>query len=211
MIIKQRRHNITDEPYLENIMAKKKYRRVVGGIGWPSSSSPGFVLMLGEDLYAGDKFKIRDLHLITEAESQTPADLLSEMSMLQGVYTKVDWYGDTENPGMVFLSKKNKELLLKREPRITIRRPPKQDVCGSFGLYAQLIKKRIGQEKTLYFDNCKKIANSVLGVVDIDKFKEGDSPGFAALMYAVAAIEMKDVMPQTEEKKNRIGDRVGGY
>ena len=187
-----KRDEITDRQYFRDADQKKSYRRIYGGIGWPSGNANGCAVILAEDLYRDYEAGTRILNIIATEYDSDAHGLLDRMDVLQDSICRVDWYGNTDSAWMRILPDKNREIFKLRKSSISIFKPPAFDSQNRFGVYSQMLKSRTGGGvKSFYFNNSGTVRefqqlNGNPSQIDEDSF-----PGVAAVLYALAAMDFR--------------------
>ncbi len=189
-----KRDEITDKEFFRDIETNSKYRRVYGGVGWPSASAKGCAVILAEDLYNDYEAGTRKLHILDTVYDADPHGLIDQVAALQDSFCRLDWYGNTDSAWMRILADKNRELFRHRRASITIFKPPVFDSPTKFGVYSQLLKARVGGGiKTFFFNNSKTANDFQQPTGDTSKIDENIFPGIAAVLYALAAMDFRRV------------------
>ena len=190
MILK--RDEITGKEFFKDVETNRKYRRVYGGIGWPSASANGCAVILAEDLYNDYEAETRKLHIIETVYDADPNGLMDRIEALQDSFCRIDWYGNTDSAWMRILTDKNRELFNNRKASIRIFKPPAFDDADRFGVYSQLLRLRTGGGiKTFFFNNSKTASDFLQPTGDTSKIDEEMFPGIAAVLYALAAMDFR--------------------
>jgi len=170
------------------------YRRIVGGLAWPGTA-PGFALVLGEETRKDGSFEVHHLHVLAEAEGSTARKLLTRCREFQDQFGKLRFYGDNRHPLLKFLRVFNSELATIRQPTIDLMLPPEFDAGDEKEdypvLYAELIKNRIAGQKTLHLGDESALPEHLSALQSPETFKPEHNPALAALMFAVAEIDMR--------------------
>ncbi|HWH72401.1 MAG TPA: hypothetical protein VNT26_23775 [Candidatus Sulfotelmatobacter sp.] len=206
---------------LEDPHTKTKFRRIIGGIGWPFSPTqqPGALVVLGEELYPDRHFDRHHVRVLIEAELPDKArnsvdDLLSMVLGAREDYFCWEWRGETDNPNKEFLRRLNNRLVRSSMGRLQLRSFPKADMPERewFSFADQLVYGRISGQKTLHFGEFSRIPETYKTYrKDIGRIPVRELPLIAAFLYALSEIDMRpfggDARPSTYEP----ADPVGGY
>lgn len=176
--------------FFRDIKTKARYRRIFGGLGWPSVSAPGCAVILAEDLFADHESGKRKLHIIETAYDKDHNVLLDKMSAIQESLCRVDWYGNPESSWVRLLPFLNKRLFGERRASVKLFKPPAFSEADRMSVYFQLFRLRTGGLKTLYLDGSPTANEFAQILTDI---KEEEFPGVAAVLYALAAMDFRRV------------------
>lgn len=189
-----KRDEITDKEFFRDIETNSKYRRVYGGVGWPSASAKGCAVIVAEDLYNDYEAGIRKLNIIATVYDSDPHGLMDRIETLQDSLCRIDWYGNTDSAWMRIMPDKNRELFNNRKASIRLFKPPAFDDQDRFGVYSQLLKLRTGGGIKTFFFNNSKTANDFSQIMgDPSQMDEDRFPGAAAVLYALAAMDFRRV------------------
>ena len=185
------RDEITEGEFFRDVQTGKRYRRILGGIGWPSVHSKGCAVVLTEDLFKDYEAETRIIRIIETEYDADPNGLLDQIEAIQDNLCRVDWYGNTESTWRRLLPDKNSELHKNRKAQVRLFKPPAFDDADKFGAYSQLLRLRIGGTKTFYFDESGTAMefSQILG--DAADMDESRFPGAAAVLYALAAMDLR--------------------
>jgi len=169
-----------------------EYRRMAGGLAWPSGESSGFIVVVGEDYREDPGLKLRHLRLLAEYESTDTPALIKRLYDLQNMYLVRPWYGDSTNVLMMhFVSRFNRNLGHKKKG-IYVSEAPFVDDPHNLRLYANQIKGRMGRaKKSLHFGTSSQLPGRLgaLSPDDVQKTRVQDYPAVAALGFAVAGLD----------------------
>ena len=169
-----------------------EYRRIAGGLGWPSGESPGFIVVVAEDYHKDPTLKFRHLRLLTEYESMDVSRLVKRLYDFQNTYLVNPWYGENENELMIhFVSRFNKALGPKKKG-IHITGAPFVEDPHSLRFYANQIKNLMGvAKKALHFGASSQLPGQLGALTpdDVQMKKVQDFPAIAALGFAVAGLD----------------------
>lgn len=187
-----KRDEISDRPYFRDTELKKSYRRVYGGIGWPSVQAQGCAVIVAEDLYNDHEAGTRMMNILETVYDHDPHGLIEHMAALQDSLCRVDWYGNTDSAWMRILADKNRELFKQRRASIAIHKPPVFDSTDKFGVYSQLLKARVGGGiKTFHYNNSRTAMDFSQITGDPSQIDEDRFPGAAAVLFAIAAMDFR--------------------
>lgn len=87
-----------DPAHYLNRETGEKWRRIVGGIGWPQAGQEGVGIVIGETVIEPYAYKI--LASVTDHNAMT---LLEKCKALEGGYPVKGWHGNAFNQAMMFL------------------------------------------------------------------------------------------------------------
>lgn len=189
--ILMQRDQITEGEFFRDIQTGNRYRRIFGGIGWPSVNTEGCVVVLTEDLFKDYEAETRIIRVIETKYDKDPNGLLDQMEAIQDNLCRVDWYGNTESVWRRLLPDKNADLHRNRKAQIRLFKPPAFDESDKFGAYSQLLRLRVGGVKTFYFDESTTTMEFQQILGDAASMDETIFPGAAAILYALAAMDLR--------------------
>lgn len=181
----QREYYCQHEPYRE-------FRRVIGGLGWPSGEQQGFVCVAGESDHKVARLNLRKIWLLAEYESGNIEKLIKRVYDLQNKYLVKSWYSDTENVLMMHFVDRFNSKLSKKKKGIYIAEAPFIGETHNLRVYAHQIKGRSRPEKkSLHFGSNSRIPGvlSSLSPDDVQKKKAEDFPAIAALGYVLSGLD----------------------
>jgi len=171
--------------YFYNSERPAEYRRIAGGVAWPSSVE-GFIVVVGEDYHEDPALKIRHFRVLDEFESD---DVIKKMYDFRNVYKVQNFYGDSNNEIMMkFISRFN-EKLDKRKKGMYLSEAPFVNDPHNLKYYAPQIRKRLDKaKKALWFGNESQLPRKIRGLTSVD-VDISSHPAIAALGYAVAGLD----------------------
>jgi len=188
--------------YLFDHINLREYRRIIGGIAWPSGEHPGFLCVIGESDHTDKRLQLRHLWMLTEHEDRDVNKLIKRMYDVQNRYLVDPWYGQTENVLMMhFVDRFNQRLPIKKTG-IYIAEAPFLDEAHNLRLYAHQARSRVTPAgKTLHFGSNSQIPGQLSGLTpdDVQTKKAEDFPVVAALGYCLSGLEE----PYTDMGKDR--------
>jgi hypothetical protein len=176
--------------YYRDVKNNFEYRRVYGGLAWPSGEMPGFVVVVTEDERLTPELQTRILRVYAEHATNDVPALIRKAHDLEYYYNVQSWYGDNETM-MRFVTAFNRSLP-KTKQGFYITAAPMVDDAHNLQLYAHQIRERIRPaKKSLYFGDHTMISGAfgVLTDEDVKKKRASEFPAIAALGYVVAAME----------------------
>jgi hypothetical protein len=179
-----------------------EYRRIVGGLAWPSGEAPGFVLVIAENDHKDPRLKLRHYWLLDEHENNSAERLIKKLYDFQNKYMVNPWYGDTNNVLMMHFIDRFNNKLAKKQKGIYLAEASFCDDPHNLRLYANQIGDRTAfAKKALHFGEASRIpgALSILSPDDIYKKRAQEFPIVAALGFAIAGLEE----PYVEVGKDR--------
>lgn len=181
--IEDREENI----WFEDKDTKKKFVRVIGGLGWPGVN-PGFALVVGEDFDEDSSLKVRRLRVLAEAENKSLEILFQKSLELRGRYCVQDFYANTEDkPLMKILYYYNQDL----------KNTPSLSLClASFpedlGYHMRIVEEYLVKGKRILHFEEESILPSYLLELSPEEAIRGsvyDYPAIAALGYVVSYLK----------------------
>jgi len=177
--IEDREENV----WFEDKDSKKKFTRVIGGLGWPGVN-PGFVVVVAEDFDEDSSLKIRHLRVLGEAENKSPQTLFQKSLELRDRYCVQNFYTNCENkPMMELLYYYNQDH--KDSPNLSLCLASFPE---DFGYHMRIVEEYLVKEKKiLYFG--ESVLPSYLRELSPEKAIGGsvyDFPAIAALGYAIS-------------------------
>ncbi|MFI3270836.1 MAG: hypothetical protein R3Y11_01860 [Pseudomonadota bacterium] len=210
---------LTGEPYYEDLTTRTMFRRTVGGIAWPYGNQSGTVVILGEKRTPSNNGRgRRHIYMLKEFRSMESEELLVNASLFQRRYMPDLYVMLCDEPRYILLEEYNDRQRRARRPILRTDHPSTWHGKGE-GLiqyYAELVRRRIGDEKSLFFgkDCSARDAFRNLRPDDVGK-KAMELPHVCAFAWA---LEYFDVNPMAEwgergfgGKMNIIADSIGGY
>jgi hypothetical protein len=176
------------EVYFVNRETKQEYRRIIGGISWPTAAKAGFAVVLGEDRFLDKTLGKHHLRVLAEYEHENPTELLRRCAEFEKLYQVTVWYGDpTNQPMMDFLARSGFSVYVTQAPYL--------DDPRVFDFYVKLIQQRTAfSSKTLHLGEESKLRN-YCEKVSPDKVDFGllqasqEYPAVLALGFAVSAMD----------------------
>lgn len=191
---------------------KKKFRRVVGGAGWPGRGKPGYLVAAGECSDWDFEFETRHFYRIFETGEWMGRPLMSwdaifdAMSFLTSKFGITPWFC-LPCPAPEALVSYSRRITAEkgRPPRFRHLHDPTFESCLS------TIYQRISQVKTLHFGSSEAAARlSSLGR-DLSREHFDEHPEITALAMAVNGLEYTRAQQPAGKKRAHIVDRIGGY
>lgn len=186
-----RRDNITAEPYFLNSATQDRYRRIAGGIAWPTVGHEAALVLLAEDFFKTYETGRRHYRLLTEAYAQDVKGLIDKITGVQIEFTRADWFGDTENPFMRFVLDANIDMYKYKRPPVTVVKPPALGKPGMTELYYQTFTTLTKTQKTMHLGKGSRITKELLAGPRVETIKQGLFPGITALFFAMAGLELQ--------------------
>jgi len=182
---------------------EREYRRVIGGIGWPSGEKPGFVCIVGENEHERKRLKQRDYYVVTEHSDHDVEKLVNRCYDFQNKYLVETWYANADNVLMIYFVDRFNEKLSKKKKGIYVVHAPFGDDNHNLRLYANQIRSRTRPAtKTLHFGEASLIPGTLreLSPDDVLKRRAEEHPTIAALGYAISALEEPYSERETERE-----------
>ena len=161
----------------------RKYRRIHAGMQWPGSS-PGAVVVLGEDL---EKDAVLDEHpiwLLAEYENRNPSDIVARCQELKGLMQVESLFGDNSNRPMMALMRSGKA-------NFSLSKAPLIDDPNAHETYLAIIReKSSATHKVLNFGRNSVLPAKLasLNCIPTGHSLETDFPHIAAFGYALASL-----------------------
>jgi hypothetical protein len=97
MLIHHRATNLVPEHW-EDRESKRKYRRIVGGLGWPRGEYPGVGVVLTEDMEKPANYKV-----VVEVKDFNALALIEKCKALEIEWPVKEWHGNPHDQTMMFL------------------------------------------------------------------------------------------------------------
>jgi len=179
-----------------------EYRRIVGGVGWPSGGLPGFIVVVAEDYHPDLTLNLRHFRLLTEYSNHDMPKLVKRLYDFQNLYLVEPWHGEDDNEQMMHFVSKFNENLGHKKKGIYISAAPFIDDSHSLRFYAHQIKSLMSvAKKILHFGEASQLPGqlSMLSPDDVQTKQVQGYPAVAALGYAVAGLDE----PYFEVSKHR--------
>ena len=169
-----------------------EYRRIVGGIAWPSGEAPGFIVVIAEDDNKDPRLKLRHLRLLDEYEHRSADRLVKRLYDFQNKYLVNPWYGYPNNELMSYFIDRFNRDLTKKQKGVYIAEAPFADDVHNLQLYAnQVLTRTTTGRKSLHFGSKSRIPGVLSGLQpeDVKKKKSQDIPAVAAVGYALSGLD----------------------
>ena len=169
-----------------------EYRRIAGGLAWPSGDLPGFAVVVGEDFHKDVAVGARGYRIVAENTQPNVTDLIKWAFEAQKQYKVKPWFGDTKNRGMMaFVSRFNKPY---RPKGLRLRDAPQLDDPHALEYYIHLILDKTKPNRKILHFGQSQVANALMSFVPenmrgpaADKY-----PGITSLGYAVSYLDSFD-------------------
>lgn len=162
-----------------------KFRRIVGGLGWPGER-PGFAVIVGE--LEKQQNGIYPMHLLEEFESSDMDRLVRRCADLQAAYEEPTFVGRLDESAVQFLNHYNRDRNTKD---FALYEAPFSD-NELINYHITVLKGMLRPDrKALHFNPKSKIPSYLLELPQnkIYQAKATDFPAVAALAYCVAYIQ----------------------
>jgi hypothetical protein len=174
---------------------RDKFRRVVTGLGWPTSR-PGCLVVVGEKM-KGEKARY---HLLAEYETSNLTDLVTYAFDFQKRYELDVTHTDLSNRAMV-------EYAYRIRPQLNLSSAPYAESPDNLVGYTVLLKTLTAQDrKKLHFSRSSNLPRLLMEIgPDKVRGSAGDYPFVAALGYAVMPLEINQPGGKVE-----VGAAIGG-
>lgn len=172
----------------EDKETKKKYSRIIGGLGWPQAT-PGFVVVVAEDFDEDPSLKKRHVRVLAEIEDQGLETLFQKSLELRDRYQVQNFYGNTEDKSLMeFWHDYNRDL--KDVPSLWLSLAPFPE---DFAYHARVIRDRLekGEKKTLHFGLESLLPGYLLELSPEETIKATvyDHPAISSLGYVVSYLK----------------------
>lgn len=193
------------------------FRRLAGGLAWPSRGEAGFLVVLAESLDMDFQFNTRHIHLLHEQRDYGGQSFVNPEPLLRAAVAATDrfkvsaWFarpGQFERDIVVF----NREQASLRQAQIRpIRLPgdPDLDYCVS------LVRKRTYDQKTLHLGTQSEVMPALAALPgDLSASRFEDHPEVSALLMALAGLELlpdRGASGPRQASKRRVADPAAGY
>ena len=216
-MFKKLRDIITGEPYIQDMNTKRRFRRTVSALAWSYGQESGSVITLGE-LYAppNQLGARRHVHVLREVRSFDSEELLQSASLMQGRYVVNVLVTPIDDERFILLEEYNDRQRRARLPRLRADNPVnwKGRAEGMIPYYAEMVGRRLGAEKSLYFggDCSGSLEMENLEPKDANR-KALEMPGVCALCWALEYLDANPLPEWGERRWNMDGpaDTLGGY
>jgi len=170
----------------------KEYRRIVGGLAWPSGDKPGFLCVVGEDDHKIPRLKTRAYWLLAEYKTNNVDKLVKRCYDLQNRFLISTWFSAVNDVIMMNFVDKFNSKLSKKKKAIYLSEAPFVGEPHSMKLYAnQILGMTDPAKKTLYFGTNSSIPDVLLSLdpEQIKKQRVEEYPHIAALGYIISGLE----------------------
>lgn len=208
---------ITGEPYIQDMSSGRRFRRTVSALAWPHGQESGSVVTLGE-LYSppNQLGTRRHVHVLREVRAFDAEELLQSASLMRSRYVVDVLVTPVDDERFILLEEYNDRQRRARLPLLRADNPVRWKGRGE-GLipyYAELVGRRLGAEKSLFFgEDCSgSLEMERLSPEDANR-KALEMPGVCALCWALEYLDANP-LPEWGERRRAEGgpaDPVGGY
>lgn len=187
--------------------------RIAGGVAWPEVGQPGFLVVLGLDMYDDPDVGGTPVHVLLELMEFGGETFLSVEPILEAIRVvrgKVrcgEWFG-LECPRPRALSDFNRNETAYRRQPVRIKEVDEPD----FGRMLEMVFRRTVVRKLLHFG--QSALPGYLSALPAEAARTGkftDHPPVTALLFALAGLEGTRGEPVEMRRKSRVVDRVAGY
>ncbi len=173
-------------------MKGHEYRRIVGGMAWPSGDVSGFAVVVGEDLRKDVTVNDRGYRILAECSQVHISDLIKWAYEAQSQYMVKPWLGDTKNRAMMeFVSRFNKS---NQQKSLLLQDAPHLDDPHAFEFYLYLISEKTKPSKKILHFGKSLLANALMSfqpesmrMASAQKY-----PAIRSLGYAVSYLDIYD-------------------
>ena len=178
--VEDREENI----WFEDKDGKKKFTRIVGGLGWPGVNL-GFALVVAENFDEDPFLKIRHLRVLAEAENKSLETLFQKCLDLRERYCVQNFYANTEDKSMMeLLYYYNQDLKDISSLSLCLASFPED-----LGYHMRIVEEYLVKGKRILQFEEESILPSYLLELSPEEALRGsiyDFPAVAALGYAVS-------------------------
>ena len=187
--------------------------RIVGGIAWPGEK-PGFIVIVGEELYPEIGGKVYNCHLLNEHEDPDVNRLIEKCIEFIKFYKVICFFGRNDKHIIDYIYHWNMTVRKSGQPRFDIDYATNSKE-GLIGYHIKILLERLNiNRKSLHLSEHSKLPG-YLQEISSDKIcsaTDAQYPAVAALGYAVTELTLYPPEPEYEEKVNRRRDvGVTGY
>ena len=194
--------------YFHDTKSKRDYKLILGGMAWPSIGDGGAVV-IGQAMHKNPQTRERDVWILAEKQGNH-FDLFEFMSDCSWKWLCSKWYGDGfHEPNMALMHKWNQKMFVS-DP-VSLIDAPFVEKPDSFQAYYRIVDDLLLSECKVLQLHGSSYAAQLQAVPDLAIVKPQEHPGFLALGYAVAALQ---VYGHTEAKFHDVGyepleERIG--
>jgi len=181
------------EAFYECRRSEKRYRRVLGGLAWPGLT-PGFAVIVAEDLGKDEALDAHHFRVLDEVEETRIEDLINRCVMLEVNSRDISWtwYTTLNNrPSMEFVYQFQKIQREKGTHGFSLANAPYVDDPKGFDFCVNMLKKCLAKDKKrLHLGEGSKLPGYLMNLpsIDVAKARPEDYPPIAALGYAVSTL-----------------------
>ena len=189
-------------------MSFASYRRVIGGLAWPSGTEEGFAVVLAEDHVPDRKIDTRHVYVLEEDGSHDVLELYELCTKFNLKHGVNQWFGDNMSPLIAMFERQNRANTWRGYAGIRLRPAPRLHERNALEMYAQLVKQRLQPgKKSLHFGQNSEIPQRIVQI-SVDELRNSPAeqyPVLAALGYAMAAIDLGEKKPAKPHKVDAKG------
>lgn len=192
------------------------FRRVAGGLAWPSGSLPGFLVVLAEDFKQDFYFRTRHVRVVHEQQDHGGQPFITLEPLLRAAVTvtgRFKVYPWLALKGIYArdIAEFNREQAGLRKPQIRPIQPPNDpglEYC------AALVRKRIYDQKTLHLGSSTLMPRLAALPDDLAQTRFEDHPEVTALFLSLAGLELlrpPEGRGRTHKRTRAAADPAAGY
>lgn len=183
-----------------NTETNEEYYHIAGGIAWPGTKAPGYVLIVGVKVEIENDKEIPVLFCLDEAEDRCVDGLLGQCLNLRERYGYQQgllqyWYGDYERLQSL-VGRFNQQLQdeTNHVNGVYPARPSDFEKGNHFEIYLNdiwsLLTPRESGAKSLFIGNCHRLQNAIRSVLQdaAKRYSDDDCPPVACLGYVVHSL-----------------------
>ena len=171
----------------------REYRRIVGGIGWPTATLPGFAVVVGEAKQVDGDMGERLIYVLAEIEDELANSLLGRCLGLRSIYQVRHWYGDTRDRVRLALVNQINQGMDVGNKLVFHAAPYSKDAKGLVYYHSLIHQATLAGQKTLYLGNAPKLIEALTqaDMAAIEGQDHSELPAVAALGYALSEIKAR--------------------
>lgn len=172
--------------YFEEKGTGRKFRRIVGGMGWPIIN-PGALIIIGEDLTIDPALDERKILVLAEYENRDLSEVITRCGELKRFLSVEKFYTDITDGAMM-----KESLKYRTEAQISLSKAPLVDEPTADVTYLNRIYKKTSANKKLLFFKKESALPRILSSLPKTKPTDlrSEYPKIAALGYALSALAL---------------------
>ena len=182
-----------------------QYRRIYGGLAWPSGSKPGAIVVVAESRKEDAVLKKHQYHVLRSQVELNTERLLRHCRDLSVRFRIEASFTDTSNKPMM-------DTLRRLRLKLYLREAPFACDSDGFRYYISLIQQLTDQQaKRLYFGDDKLLSATLMGIPQ-EKVKGTTAihefPLASALGFAVSALEAIVYNPNENQEVEYLNSQL---